>query len=124
MASADPFVRSQIASHLAPESWGKIWAADSGEMKDALQAGPPDLLILDLGLPGPCPEEQIRDLRASPQGGSLPVLILVSREQMPLLDPLGPHIQDFLPKPLNAAETRHRVGLLLRLLGLPAGTGG
>jgi DNA-binding response OmpR family regulator len=124
VASADAFVRSQIASHLAPEPWEKSWAADPGDLKDALQAGPPDLLILDLALPGLCPEERIRELRASPRGDTLPILVLVSREQMPLLDALGPQIQDYLPKPLNAAETRHRVGLLFRLLGLPASTAG
>ena len=114
LVSADPFVRGQFAGHLAAEPWHKKWVPGLGHLGDALQTWRPNLLVLDLGLPGLDPDGAIQRLRELPRG-SLPVLVLVSRDQMPLLESLGPCIQDYLPKPLNAAETRHRLRLLLRL---------
>lgn len=79
----------------------------------------PDLVLLDVMMPGLSGYDVCRRLRADPATALLPVVLVTS------LDPQGERIKgieagadDFLPKPINQAELFARVKSLLRVKAL------
>ena len=84
----------------------------------ALQAvakSPPDLLILDLNLPGLDGTEVCRMLRARPASSQLPIIILTARTDEPdrvLGLDLG--ADDYVTKPFSPRELAARVRAVLR----------
>src|SRR5215467_11847264 len=81
----------------------------------AVQAAPPDLLILDLNLPGLDGTEVCRLLRARPATASLPIIMLTARtsedDRVAGLD-LG--ADDYVTKPFSLRELAARVRAVLR----------
>ena len=94
-------------------------SVDSSEqMFSALEQATPDLLLLDILLPGMSGMEALRQLRQDPRTAKMPVILIT------VLDPkrymresfdLG--ADDFLVKPLNGAAVAQAVGS--RLSGAP-----
>jgi serine/threonine protein kinase/CheY-like chemotaxis protein len=84
----------------------EVLALDSGEQLFAqLQGGVPDLLLLDVLLPGANGMQIVQRLRAEPATASLPVILITSldpRRYMRQGMELG--ADDFLVKPLSAPE--------------------
>ncbi len=81
----------------------------------ALNAGVPDLVILDLMLPDGDGLEFCRWLRAQPQAAALPVLMLSARgEPMDRVIGLELGADDYLAKPFEPRELLARVKALLR----------
>ena len=81
----------------------------------AVKETPPDLVLLDLMMPGMTGFEVCERLRAEPRTAGIPVIIvsavseLGSRERAQVLA-----ADDYLAKPIQAAEVLERVGALLR----------
>ncbi|HSB72239.1 MAG TPA: response regulator [Candidatus Methylomirabilis sp.] len=81
----------------------------------AVKEAPPDLVLLDLMMPGMTGFEVCGRLRAEPRTARIPVIIvsavseLGSRERAQLLA-----ADDYLAKPIQSAEVLERVGALLR----------
>jgi CheY-like chemotaxis protein len=74
------------------------------------------VLIFDLLPGGVLPEEAAaRALLNRARDTGMSVLVLAEQGEGDALEALEPWIHDRLPKPLEAAETRHRVKLMLRL---------
>ena len=88
--------------------------ADGTLADGALRAGPsPDLLILDLGLPGLDGIELLRRLRA--RGDHVPVLVLTARGAIgDRVAGLNLGADDYLTKPFDLAELSARAHALVR----------
>ncbi len=98
----------------------------------AVQAREPDLLILDLAMPGMTGFEVCRAIKRNPFTSRIPVLMLTAQGQVESkVQGFESGADDYLPKPFDPRELRARVAALLRLVkregdrnptsGLPGG---
>jgi DNA-binding response OmpR family regulator len=112
----DPSLAEGLRVALLNAGYGVNHVTHGGAALDACRAEPPDLMILDLGLPDLDGLEVLRALRRREQ--KLPVLILSARsaldERVSGLD-LG--ADDYLAKPFEIPELLARVRVLARRLG-------
>lgn len=101
----EPAVRSLITASLAGSDWEITAVADGSSALDAAKARQPDLILLDVGLPGLSGVEVLRRLRSQRSTASVPVVYLTG-----LVPETGPAPDGFLAKPFTPAS-------LLRTLG-------
>src|SRR5438045_8298839 len=98
---------------LAAEGYGVTGAGDGGAALAAVERSMPDLLVLDIGLPGLDGLAVCRRLRG--KGLSLPILLLTARDAVAdRVDGLDAGADDYLVKPFAAEELLARVRALLR----------
>jgi DNA-binding response OmpR family regulator len=104
------------------------YLAKAGHTADVLESGhavvqhvharPPDLLILDLMLPGLDGREICRALRTSPATATLPIIMVTARaEEAERVSGLELGADDYVTKPFSPKELVARVGALLRRSG-------
>jgi CheY-like chemotaxis protein len=94
----------------------KLGVALSGESAlQSIERSPPDLVLLDILMPGIDGYEVCRRLRASPQTRELPVMFLSSLEEVQN-KALGFEVgaNDYLTKPFEILEVKARVRSLLK----------
>jgi DNA-binding response OmpR family regulator len=89
-----------------------------GDGRDALEfirARVPDLVVLDLMLPGVDGLEVCRTLRRTPETRALPIIMLTARtEEADRIAGLELGADDYVTKPFSPSELVARVGALLR----------
>jgi two-component system alkaline phosphatase synthesis response regulator PhoP len=97
--------------------------ADGAGFRQAVRERPPDLVLLDIMLPGDDGLAILRQLRASAPTAKIPVMMLTAKgtEYDKVLG-LDSGADDYLPKPFGMMELVARVKSLLRRAG-PAAVG-
>jgi DNA-binding response OmpR family regulator len=82
---------------------------------DAIAKAPPDLVVLDLNLPGLDGTEVCRRLRARPATATMPIIMLTARtEESDRVLGLDLGADDYLTKPFSPRELAARVRAVLR----------
>lgn len=111
-----------LKTYLEPEGFQVVTAATGEEGLRVVNREKPDLLILDLVLPGLDGLEVCRRLRRDPDTAQLPILILSGKgEATDRVTGLEVGADDYVAKPFNATEVVARVkALLRRASGSPA----
>jgi two-component system, OmpR family, response regulator MprA len=109
----DAPIRRMLDRTLSAEGYAVATAADGGEALASVERSTPDLVVLDVGLPGIDGLSVSRRLRA--KGLAVPVLLLTARDSVPdRVAGLDAGADDYLVKPFATAELLARVRALLR----------
>lgn len=108
-------IRALLRMYLEREGFRVVEAADGETTLQRLRDhSPPDLLILDLMLPGVDGWEICRQVRAGPHG-DLPILMLTARDDdVDKIVGLELGADDYVTKPFNPREIVARVKAILR----------
>ena len=77
----EPNICEAIRFILRRDGWGVSVLADGAQVLASLDSLRPDLIILDVMLPRVSGFEVLRAIRAHPQHGALPVILLTARGQ-------------------------------------------
>jgi DNA-binding response OmpR family regulator len=108
----EAIVREVIATYLEKEGYRVSTSADGAEARRLLQATQPDLVILDVMLPGRSGLDLLADLRRE---GDTPVILLTARvEEGDRVAGLDLGADDYVTKPFSPRELVARVKSVLR----------
>ncbi|MDF3289433.1 MULTISPECIES: response regulator transcription factor [Streptomyces] len=108
----DPTIADAIAARLRAEGFQVHTAGDGPAAVDTAHAWQPDLLVLDVMLPGFDGLEVCRRVQAQ---RPVPVLMLTARDdETDMLVGLGVGADDYMTKPFSMRELAARVHVLLR----------
>jgi DNA-binding response OmpR family regulator len=95
-----------------------------GEVVDEIRRDPPDLLLLDVMLPGRDGLEICRALRADPATAGVPIILVTARaEEGDRIAGLDLGADDYITKPFSPNEVVARVRALLRRAQRPIASG-
>ncbi|HEX6318870.1 MAG TPA: response regulator [Burkholderiales bacterium] len=108
----DAETRSLLRAYLQKQGYRVTVAADGRALRRAVDVARPDLIVLDLMLPGEDGLELCRDLRTR---SNLPVIMLTARdEETDRIVGLEMGADDYLGKPFNPRELLARIKSVLR----------
>lgn len=117
----EPDIRRLIRYHLAQEHYRVLEAEDGEQALRLLQGEKPDLIVLDLLLPGMSGLELCRTLRARPETANLPILMLTAKaSEADRVVGLEMGADDYLTKPFSPREMVARVKAILRRAQVPS----
>ena len=120
----DAEIRKLLGEYLERNGFRVSLATDGTEMRRALDRSRPDIVVLDLMLPGDSGLKLCRDLRVE---SSLPVIMLTARaDEVDRIVGLEMGADDYLAKPFSPRELVARIRSILRRargLASPAGGG-
>lgn len=94
----------------------QVHLAENGEEAlAAIAKCPPDLILLDIMMPGLSGYDVARRVRENPQLPYIPILLLTAHEKSSLVKGLDAGADDFLRKPFDVDELLARVRSMVRL---------
>ena len=112
----DALLGAAIQAGLEQSDYTVDWLRDGAQAASALRTAEPDLLILDIGLPGRSGLEILAELRA--RGSNLPVLLLTARDTVSdRIAGLDSGADDYLVKPFDLGELTARLRAIARRRG-------
>jgi two-component system alkaline phosphatase synthesis response regulator PhoP len=118
----EPGIVNVISAYLKPEGFEVFTASDGNQALKALHAFKPDLVILDVMLPGLDGLEVLTRIRRESQ---VYVILLTARtEEMDRVVGLTVGADDYVTKPFSPRELTARVKSAFRRLSTPAGGAG
>jgi CheY-like chemotaxis protein len=109
----EPVLRALVREILQDEGYTVIDAADGRSMLELLQGEHPDLVLMDVMMPGVDGREAYQALRSRTDMPHFPVVMMSAAVQPSRLDP---SITAFLRKPFGLTEL---VELVVELIGPP-----
>ncbi|MCB0338178.1 MAG: response regulator [Bdellovibrionales bacterium] len=108
-------IRELISFNLSKEQYQIQSAASGEEGLDLITSARPDLVVLDLMLPGIDGLEVCRRIRSNPTTASLPIIMLTARgEEADIVSGLELGADDYLTKPFSPRVLLARVKAALR----------
>ncbi|HEU5196135.1 MAG TPA: response regulator [Methylomirabilota bacterium] len=111
----EPDIRSLIVHHLEREGFRCRTAGSGGEAMARVRSRAPDLIVLDLMLPGMDGLEVCRRLRGDSATAGLPIIMLTAKaDEVDRIVGLELGADDYLAKPFSPKELVARVRAVLR----------
>ena len=111
----DQSLANGLCKALRSEGFVTNHVSDGGAALHAVSVQPPDIVVLDLGLPDMDGLDVLRKIRSS--GSTLPVLILTARSSIDArVSGLDGGADDYLPKPFEIPELIARLRVIERRL--------
>ena len=100
---------------LTPQGYTVVPATSGPDALALVEQETPDLILLDILMPGMDGYEVCRRLRGQPATAHLPIIMITASETNEKIKGLEAGADDFLPKPFDQAELLARVRSLLRV---------
>ncbi len=113
----EPVLRTIVREILHEEGYAVIEAADGSVMLEIMARERPDLVLMDVMMPGVDGREAYRALRSREDLPDVPV-VMMSAGVRPIK--LDPSIAGFMAKPFDISQL---VALVVRLIGHPLANG-
>lgn len=105
-----------LSSRLSLRGYVVEEAISGEEAMVMIETSPPDLLLLDVMLPGIDGHEVVRRMKGSPTLPFIPVILVTGRDSTPeKVAGLDAGADDYLVKPVDLAELEARVRSMLRI---------
>ncbi len=121
----EPDITALVAYHLARAGYRVSTAGNGQDAIKAAREERPDVVVLDLMLPGVSGYEVLRELRQREETREVGVILLTARrEEIDRIKGLSLGADDYLTKPFSPQELTLRVAAILRRLSAPAVAGG
>jgi DNA-binding response OmpR family regulator len=115
IADDEPDVLNLLALNLRREGFDVLKAEDGSRALEIARAEAPDLVILDLMMPGMSGLEVTKQLKQSPATSRIPILMLTARaEEVDRIVGLELGADDYVTKPFSPREIVLRVQAVLR----------
>ncbi|WP_432613488.1 response regulator [Azospirillum brasilense] len=109
----EPPIRRFLRTSLSTQGYDIVEAEDGARALEGVRRSFPDVLVLDLGLPGLDGLEVVRRLRGG--GASLPIIVLSSRvDEAGKVEALDLGADDYVTKPFGVDELLARIRAALR----------
>jgi two-component system, OmpR family, phosphate regulon response regulator PhoB len=116
----EPDITGLLAYHLAKAGYRVITAANGSEALKSAREQRPDLVVLDLMLPGLSGYDVLGELRRREDTREVGVIVLTARkDERDRIKGLSLGADDYLAKPFSPLELVLRVGAILRRLAAP-----
>ena len=118
IADDSRFQRQTLASFLLPKKFEVVFAVDAMQTFMVALRSAPDLILLDINMPGGTGIEVLKRLRGSSKTQQIPVIVVSGEEKFTIettARELG--AVDFLHKPVNQQQLIDSVS---RVLAIPA----
>jgi phosphate regulon transcriptional regulator PhoB len=111
----EPDIRNLIVHHLTRDGFRCQAVGSGAEALARLRSMPPDLVVLDLMLPGMDGLEVCRRLRAEPATAGVPIIMLTAKaDEVDRVVGLEMGADDYVVKPFSPKELVARVRAVLR----------
>jgi two-component system phosphate regulon response regulator PhoB len=111
----EPDIRALIVHHLTKDGFRCRTAGDGPEALARVRSSVPDLIVLDLMLPGFDGLELTRRLRAEPAAAAIPIIMLTAKaDEVDRVVGLELGADDYVAKPFSPKELVARVRAVLR----------
>jgi two-component system phosphate regulon response regulator OmpR len=108
----EPDLRVMLAEYLGRHGYAVATVADGAELDNCLAESMPDLLILDVNMPGESGFDIARRIRAA---GDVPILMLTAADEVvDRVVGLELGADDYVTKPFDLRELRARIQAVLR----------
>jgi len=116
-----PTMREAMRMVLADEGFAVDQAADGARALDLVASDRPDVILLDLNIPGISGSDLLAALRATSTTSGIPVIVVTAEEEEGRRAAMQAGAQDYLTKPFSP---RALVRTVERVLGGSEPTGG
>jgi two-component system phosphate regulon response regulator OmpR len=108
----EPDLREMLQEYLEKRAFRVVLAANADEMRAALEKDRPDLILLDINMPG---QDGLSALRALRTENDVPVVMLTAAgETIDKIVGLEMGADDYLGKPVDLRELEARIKAVLR----------
>ena len=112
----EPVNLELLEAILAPDGYAIQWADDGMKALAAVAEQPPDLILLDLMMPGMSGLEACRRLKEAPATAGIPIIVVTAAGQVMTKEAaVTSGADDFLKKPAGAEDLRTRVAAMLKV---------
>jgi two-component system, OmpR family, phosphate regulon response regulator OmpR len=116
----DPAARQMLCDYLVKQGFGVVALTSAEELLLRIHRNRPDLVILDVSLPGMSGLQACKQLRH--QGDKVPIILLTAlTEEIDRVLGFEMGADDYLGKPYSPRELVGRVRAVLRRVGLQSG---
>lgn len=116
VADDEPINRALLQRRLEKGGYKVVLVENGKEAVDAVNASPPDLVILDVMMPVMDGLEACRRIKENPETNDIPVIFLSARDETEVkVNGLTLGANDYIIKPFKAEELMARVDVALRL---------